>query len=138
MFTYCLNNPLVFEDSAGAAARICISADGTIDDAPWRDYSPGGGGRPYKEYHYQPNKYGDAADKFYTVRFFRALGNGVKMLTGANRIRGIVSKIKEGAQLLFVPFPTVAEDLAGMALIVYGIIDLARGITEFIIGADGE
>ena len=34
------------EDTSGSAARVCISADGLIDDTPWNDHSPGGGGRP--------------------------------------------------------------------------------------------
>ncbi len=44
MFTYCLNNPVAYSDSRGTDAKVCIAADGTIDEIPWWDHSPGGGG----------------------------------------------------------------------------------------------
>ena len=44
MFAYCLNNPVVLEDTSGTVARVCISANAQVDDLPWRDFSPGGGG----------------------------------------------------------------------------------------------
>ena len=44
MFAYCLNNPVAHTDDSGSAAKTCLSADGAIDDTPWWDYSPGGGG----------------------------------------------------------------------------------------------
>ena len=51
MFAYCLNNPVVLEDASGTVARVCISANGQVDDSPWRDFSPGGGGI-VNGYHY--------------------------------------------------------------------------------------
>ena len=74
MFAYCLNNPVTFEDDTGSAAKLCFGADGRIDDAPWRDHSPGGGGRPMGNYT-SGNDYGSVADKFYTVRVLKFLGN---------------------------------------------------------------
>ena len=44
MFAYCRNNPIVLEDATGTADRACIYAESRIDDEPWRDHSPGGGG----------------------------------------------------------------------------------------------
>lgn len=44
MFAYCLNNPVALSDASGAAAKVCLTADSAIDDTPWWDHSPGGGG----------------------------------------------------------------------------------------------
>ena len=71
MFAYCLNNPVVLEDASGAAAKTCISAEGRIDDAPWRDYSPSGGGIIYK---YESNL-DYSTDKFLTVILLKYLFN---------------------------------------------------------------
>ena len=74
MFAYCLNNPVAFEDDSGSAAKLCFSADGRIDDAPWRDHSPGGGGIPMGNYA-SGNDYGSVSDKFYTVRALKYIMN---------------------------------------------------------------
>ena len=47
MFTYCLNNPVAYSDSHGTDAKVCFASDGTIDEIPWWDHSPGGGGIIY-------------------------------------------------------------------------------------------
>lgn len=47
MFTYCLNNPVAYSDSRGTDAKVCFASDGTIDEIPWWDHSPGGGGFVY-------------------------------------------------------------------------------------------
>ena len=47
MFAYCLNNPVAYGDSRGTIAKICLTADGRIEDSPWRNHSPGGGGIIY-------------------------------------------------------------------------------------------
>ena len=83
MFAYCLNNPVAHADAAGSAAKTCLTADGAIDDTPWWDHSPGGGGIPRRNYSSGSNYYGEVADKFYTVRFFRAVGNGLEYLWNA-------------------------------------------------------
>ena len=77
MFAYCRNNPIVLEDATGTADRACIYAEGRIDDEPWRDHSPGGGGIPRRNYSSYSNYYGEVADKFYTVRLFRVVAKGV-------------------------------------------------------------
>ena len=74
MFAYCRNNPIVLEDATGTADRACIYAESRIDDEPWRDHSPGGGGIPRRNYSSGSNYYGEVADKFYTVRLLRCLG----------------------------------------------------------------
>ena len=81
MFAYCLNNPVILEDTTGSAARSCITAADGIDETPWRDHSPGGGGIPRRNYSSGSNYYGEVADKFYAVKFFRAVGKGLD--TGA-------------------------------------------------------
>ena len=83
MFAYCRNNPIVLEDATGTADRACIYAEGRINDEPWRDHSPGGGGIPRRNYGSYSNYYGEVADKFYTVKFFRAVGNGLEYLWNA-------------------------------------------------------
>ena len=77
MFAYCRNNPIVLEDATGTADRACICAESRIDDEPWRDHSPGGGGIPRRNYGSYSNYYGEVADKFYTVRLFRVVAKGV-------------------------------------------------------------
>ena len=44
MFAYCLNNPINMEDVSGAVSRVCIGAESVVDEEPWRDHSPSGGG----------------------------------------------------------------------------------------------
>ena len=77
MFAYCLNNPVNLEDITGSAARICFSDNDRLDEAPWFDHSPGGGGRLRRKYTTGSNNYGEVADKFYTVRLLRTIGKGV-------------------------------------------------------------
>ena len=77
MFAYCRNNPIILEDATGTADRACIYAEGRIDDEPWRDHSPGGGGIPRRNYSSGSSYYGEVADKFYTVRFLRVVGKGL-------------------------------------------------------------
>ena len=74
MFAYCNNNPVGFVDESGAAAKSCLSADGQIDNAPWHDVSPSGGGRLSGNYS-SGNNYGSPADKFYTVRLIKYVTN---------------------------------------------------------------
>ena len=83
MFAYCRNNPIVQEDATGTADRACIYAEGRMDEEPWRDHSPGGGGIPRRNYGSYSNYYGEVADKFYAVKFFRAVGNGLEDLWNA-------------------------------------------------------
>ena len=59
MFAYCRNNPIVLEDATGTADRACIYAEVRIDDEPWRDHSPGGGGIPRRNYSSGSNYYGN-------------------------------------------------------------------------------
>ena len=42
MFTYCLNNPVAYSDRQGTIAKICLTADGRIEDSPWREIGRGG------------------------------------------------------------------------------------------------
>ena len=44
MFAYCNNSPILLADAAGTVSKVCITADGAIDDTPGYDLSPGGGG----------------------------------------------------------------------------------------------
>ena len=74
MFAYCLNCPVIFQDTLGAAACICLTDDTRIDYAPWRDSSSGGGGHQ-RNSSTPPADYGSVADKFYTVRAYRYLCN---------------------------------------------------------------
>ena len=74
MFAYCLNNPIAFSDSGGTAAKISLSAQTSIDDAPWRDASPGGGGYPAANYSHSVS-YGSVEDKFYTVILYKKIIN---------------------------------------------------------------
>ena len=76
MFAYCLNNPVVLVDTSGTAAHIGFSADGQLHDSPWKIGSPGGGGWP-QDIHYSRQDYGSVADKFYTVRTARFVGNRI-------------------------------------------------------------
>ena len=74
MFAYCLNNPIAFSDSGGTAAKISLSAQTSIDDAPWRDASPGGGGRLPANYSHSVS-YGSVEDKFFTVMLYKFITN---------------------------------------------------------------
>ena len=74
MFAYCLNNPIAFSDSGGTAAKISLSAQTSIDDAPWRDASPGGGGYPAANYSHSVS-YGSVEDKFFTVMLYKFITN---------------------------------------------------------------
>lgn len=68
MFVCCLNNPVAYSDSKGTDARVCISADGAIDDTPWWDHSPSGGGVIY---NYKAKAPDYSGDKFYTQIILR-------------------------------------------------------------------
>ena len=72
MFAYCLNNPVAFSDEQGTATKSCIDHS-TEPRTPWKN-SGSGGGRVYKDYRSGVD-YGDVADKFYTVRAAKAVGN---------------------------------------------------------------
>jgi RHS repeat-associated protein len=76
MFAYCNNNPVAFEDISGTASKSCLY-DSTEPRLPWRD-SGSGGGSPHKDYSSGSNYYGEVSDKFYTVKFMNAAGNGIK------------------------------------------------------------
>ena len=80
MFAYCLNNPVAFSDEQGTATKSCLH-DSTEPRDPWRN-SGSGGGIPRKDYR-SGIDYGDLADKFYTIRFFRLLGEGLTALYDA-------------------------------------------------------
>ena len=71
MFAYCLNNPVVHTDESGSAAKTCLTADGAIDDTPWWDHSPGGGGFVY---HYTTQSCGESR----TQRFLRETWSAIK------------------------------------------------------------
>ncbi len=72
MFAYCLNNPVAYSDSQGTDARTCLTADGAIDDTPWWDHSPSGGGVIYNYKTKDPDYSGD---KFLTQIALRHVGN---------------------------------------------------------------
>ena len=76
MFAYCLNNPVVYSDISGTASKVCLY-DSTEPSSPWRN-SGSGGGKPYRDYSTSSNYYGDVGDKFYSVKFLRVAGNGLK------------------------------------------------------------
>ena len=76
MFAYCLNNPVVLVDTSGTAAHIGFSADGQLHDSPWKIGSPGGGGWS-QDIHYSQQDYGSVAEKFYTVRAAKFVGNRI-------------------------------------------------------------
>ena len=44
MFSYCNNNPVIYSDISGTASRICFGEDTRLNEQPWRNHSPGGGG----------------------------------------------------------------------------------------------
>ena len=75
MFAYCLNNPVAYNDSQGMIAKICLTADGEIEDSPWRNHSPGGGGIIY---HCDNITTQYDGDKFYTQIIARIVWNGIK------------------------------------------------------------
>ena len=72
MFTYCLNNPVAYNDSQGMIAKICLTADGEIEDSPWRNHSPGGGGIIY---HCDDITTDYSGDKFFTQIVLRHVGS---------------------------------------------------------------
>lgn len=72
MFTYCLNNPVAYSDSRGTDAKVCFASDGTIDEIPWWDHSPGGGGFVY---HCDNITTDYSGDKFLTQIALRHIGN---------------------------------------------------------------
>ena len=74
MFAYCLNNPIAYSDNTGSAAKICFSAASRIEESPWRDLSPSGGGRMPANYT-SPHSYGSVSDKFYTIMFLKFIFN---------------------------------------------------------------
>ena len=75
MFAYCNNNPVNCSDSTGTVAKICLTADGRIEDSPWRNHSPGGGGFVYHCNNITTQYDGD---KFYTQIFMREAWNIIK------------------------------------------------------------
>jgi len=80
MFAYCGNNPVMCSDEQGTATKSCLH-DSTEPRTPWKNSGSGGGilRRSYRP----PVDYGDAADKFYTVRFFRWLGDNLDIAIDA-------------------------------------------------------
>ena len=71
MFAYCNNNPANCSDSTGTVAKICLTADGRIEDSPWRNHSPRGGGFVY---HCNDITTQYDGDKFFTQILFRNIG----------------------------------------------------------------
>ena len=74
MFAYCLNNSVAYSDSGGTTAKVSLSAQTRIDDAPWRDISPGSGGYLPANYS-QSVDYGSVEDKFFTVMLYKFINN---------------------------------------------------------------
>lgn len=124
MFAYCLNNPVAYSDSWGTDAKVCIAADGTIDEIPWWDHSPGGGGFVYHNIH--------IANEQNT----EILGKHKKVVSGLLKINKARKMITTGVELLFIPVPSVATNLAGVGLITAGIIWGSFGLVEVIIWID--
>ena len=53
---------------------------------------------------------------------------------GGEEIVSGIQDISKGFSLILVPVPTEIEDIKGMAYIVYGVFELAGGITKSVIG----
>ena len=75
MFAYCNNNPANCSDATGMIAKTCLTADGRIEDSPWRNHSPGGGGFVYRCANITTQYDGD---KFYTQMIAREAWNLIK------------------------------------------------------------
>jgi len=133
MFAYCLNNPVTFEDDTGSAAKLCFSDNDRIEEAPWIDHSPGGGGIPLKDYRSGPNDYGSIADKFYTIRLLKALGiDELSDFKPVSKMGKGIKSIYDGISLILAPVPTEADDLVGMYKITAGIINTCWGFAEWV------
>ena len=71
MFAYCLNSPIAYTDAYGTAAQVCISADGRVNDSPWKD--PAGGGS--RNNITSTNSCGNVYDKFYVAKLLKYFMN---------------------------------------------------------------
>ena len=74
MFAYCLNNPVCYADDAGSAAKINFDHSMNVEQSPWREDSPGGGGYPSNHY-LSRNTYGSGSDKFLIIKLLKFLFN---------------------------------------------------------------
>ena len=127
MFAYCNNNP---ENTIDIAGEIPKELD-------YRASSTYGGGTfgsiipipvPYDEIPYDEDTLEDWAIE-------NGYASELQLMEAISDISDGVSHVEDGAKYLFVPCPTVSEDLLGVAIATYGVLQTAGGVVKLIIWA---
>ena len=129
VFAYCNNNSVNMNDSKGR-----IPKELSLEFFAASAY--GGGGSklgpyipiptPYEEIPYDEDTLENWIDEHnYT--------NEAKLLEAASDISDGIDLIKDGNSLLFVPVPTLVEDLWGITKITNGVLQSVVGFTKFVI-----
>ena len=130
MFAYCLNNSVNHQDSMGYMP--------TRRNTVFINDSTGGnkhvGTTNSRDLIQINDRNRNAVGKtiIQSAKDFKS-SDSAQALSAANDIRSGVNNIRKCGELLFVPCPTIAEDLLGVGFFIYGVLQIAGGITKAVI-----
>ena len=136
MFAYCNNNPINFGDAFGNQPMRKNTV--FINDGAGGDIGPIGITNSYYAIKWNTrSKTAPIKDLIKVVDEFKSSKSGEAILA-INQIRAGGSNISKGFGLILTPDPIISDDLLGVGLITYGVLQSAGGITKAIIWMVGK